>query len=204
MEVDLVPRADSRIRRIHWTGGVVVGLAAVLLVPDAAPATCAVEPFDRVVRRSDAVLVATVAAARPAGPHGTGIIVRLDVEDVLKGSEADGARVRMSSCGPFMSEAMVRSWARHEVGQRGLFLLSRYGAVVWKYSEVTKPFGMTLDQQIARARHVLGLPDVASTYSGAARPPGGSGDSPWPLAIGAALAAALGASLIYVRRLRTA
>src|SRR5216117_2586486 len=104
--VELTPRADSRIRTVNWAAGVVVGLAATLLMPETGAATCAVEPFDRVVRTSDTVLVATVVEARPAGPHRTGIVVRLDVEDVLKGSEADAQRVRMWSCGPLMSDAM--------------------------------------------------------------------------------------------------
>lgn len=74
-------------------------VAAVVLIPQAAWADCLQQPFDEVVRSSDAVLVATVADAS-AMNYRSGIIVRLDVEQVLKGSPNDGQRVRISSCGP--------------------------------------------------------------------------------------------------------
>jgi hypothetical protein len=203
MGVESMPRAGRSATTVRWAAGVVLGLVLSLLTTGTAAATCFVEPFDKVVRGSDTVLVATVAEARPAGPHRMGIIVRLDVEDVLKGSAADGERVYMSSCGPIMLDAALKSWAKREVGQRGLFLLSRYGATVSQFSGLTSPQGMFLDQQIARARHVLGLPDAASAPNGAAGASGASGNLTWqPWAIGAGLTAAVGATLFFIRRAR--
>jgi hypothetical protein len=198
MGVELMPRAG---RRIRVTAGVVVGLVAVLLMPGTAAGRCVVEPFAKVVRKSDTVLVATVVEARPAGPHRTGIIVRLNVEEVLKGSAADGERVRITSCGPSSVGSMNKSWAKHEIGQRSLFLLSRYGATVSQYSEVTSPQGMTLDQKITRAHNLLGIPGIPFRDS-PAQSSGGGGSSPWPWAIGAALIAALGGAVVFVRRTR--
>jgi len=185
-------------RIVKWLSSGALTSAALVLLPGTAGATCAIEPFDRVVHRSDTVLVGTVIEARPAGPHRVGIIVRIDVEDVLKGSAADGERVRMSSCGPFMTDGMVRSWAKHEIGQRGLFLLS-YGTA---YSEVTSPQGMTLDQRIARARDLLGLADTRSALDGAAHVTADGRTSLWPWAVVGALVSALAAVVAFVRRVR--
>lgn len=131
----------------------------VVLIPQMAWALCMEQPFDRVVRSSDAVLVAAVADAKPRGNHRTGIIVRLDVEQVLKGSAEDGRRVWISSCGPVIAGPGAVAAARAMIGTRGLFLLSRIGGGLFsQYSEFTTPQGMTLDEKIARARQVLGLP----------------------------------------------
>jgi hypothetical protein len=71
---------------------------ALVLIPRAASALCTTEPFDQAVGRSDAVLVGTIVSARSLthrigpgrwGGHG-GVLVRIDVEDVLKGSAEDG------------------------------------------------------------------------------------------------------------------
>jgi hypothetical protein len=116
------------------------------------------EPFDRVVRSSDAVLVATVVDGASRGPHRSGIIVRLDVEQVLKGSAVDGQRVLISSCGPFIAGSTAELVAQRMIGTRELFLLSRSGeGTLAQYSQITTPQGMTLDQRIERAHDVLGV-----------------------------------------------
>ncbi len=124
------------------------------------------QPFDDVVRSSDSVLVATIADATPPGTHGSGIIVRLDVEQVLEGSAEDGRSVRVSSCGPVISGHAARSMARGMIGTRGLFLLSESGGGTFsQYSEITTP-QMTIHERIAEARQVLGLtasPNVPDT-----------------------------------------
>jgi hypothetical protein len=191
-------RAVGRTHSAGVRAGVVVGLVAVVLVaPSSASATCVVQPFDEVVRNSDAVLVATVADARPVGPHRTGVIVRLDVEQVLKGSEADGDRVAVSSCGPMIVGSAARSWAKHIVGQRNLFLLSGRGRTLSAYSEITSPQGMSLDQRIARAGRVLGIPGNAVKSSG------GRGTSLWAwlVAAFACVLAAIGLA-VFVRHSR--
>jgi hypothetical protein len=68
-----------------------------------------------------------------------------------------------------------------------------------QFSTVMLPQGMTLDQKIARARHVLGLHAADS----AAEPSGSSGSSPWqPWALGAALVAAgVAAAVVVIRRI---
>jgi len=131
----------------------------VVLVPQMAWAICMEQPFDRVVRSVDAVLVGTVADAQPRGNHQSGVIVRLNVEQVLRGSAEDGQRVWISSCGPVIVGPMAKSAARAMIGTRELFLLSRTGDGTFsQYSDITTPQGMTLDEKIARARQVLGLP----------------------------------------------
>ncbi len=142
--------------------GVVV--AVLLLLPHTAWATCVIEPFDQVVRSSDVVLVAKIADARPAGRGRGGIIVRLAVEQVLKGSAKDGRQVSISSCGPVMTGPMTKKAAAQAmVGTRTLFLLTKSrDGVFAQYPEITTP-QMSLDQKIARARQVLGLPTPAWT-----------------------------------------
>jgi hypothetical protein len=150
---------SPRVHRWSTAGAVVAAsVAAVLLSLGAASATCAVVPFDQVVRESGAVVVGTVVDARPAGAHRSGVIVRLDVDQVLRGTDADGNRVRMSSCGPPITGSAARFFARHVVGQRDLFLLGGHGSTLYAFADVTSPQGMTLEQRIARARTVLGLP----------------------------------------------
>jgi len=133
-----------------------LGIAVlVVLIPQAASAQCLAQAFDNVVRSSDSVLLATVAEAAPTG--NSGITVRLDVEQVLKGSADDGRSVSIYSCVPTVRPAVV-SMADRMVGTRGLFLLSDGGGGTFsQYPEITTPQGMTLDQKIAEARHVLGL-----------------------------------------------
>jgi hypothetical protein len=139
---------------------VLVGLIAiVLLVHPVAWARCLEQPFDEVVRSSDAVLVATVAHAGVRGPHRTGVVVRLDVEQVLKGSAEDGRRVSVAPCGPAMAGELATAYAEGLIGTRGLFLLDvNPDGTASSYSEITTPQNMTLDEQIARAREVLGVP----------------------------------------------
>jgi hypothetical protein len=146
-------------------------VAIVVLLPQAARAQCLQQPFDQVVRSSDAVLVATVVDAT-ASKHG--IVLRLDVEQTLKGSARDGQRVRFTlSCGPMISGQMQEQFARQLVGTRALYLLTEDpNGTFSKYSEITTP-QMTTEQQIAQARQVLGLPPDATA---AAQP--ASGPSP--------------------------
>jgi hypothetical protein len=131
-------------------------VAVVVLIPQAAHALCVVEPFDRVVRSSDAVLVATVADAQ-AVPHQSEIILRLDVEQTLKGSAANGQQVRVGSCGAAIVGPGATNFARQMIGKRGLYLLSKSpDGTFFQYSDVLTP-PMTLDEEIARAHQVLGL-----------------------------------------------
>ena len=143
---------DVRIR------AALVVVAAVLLIPQAASAVCLERPFDAVVRSSDAVLVGTVTGAGPMAPHRSGIVVRLDVEQVLKGSAADGRAIVIRSCGPAVAGSMAKALAKQMMGTRGLFLLTVDGnGMSYQYSDITTPQNMTLDQKIAEARRVLGL-----------------------------------------------
>jgi len=131
----------------------------VVLIPQAASAQCLAQPFDNVVRSSDSVLLATVAEARPTG--NSPITVRLDVEQVLKGSAGDGRSVSLSSCGPVAVGPAAVAMAQGMVGTRGLFLLSDgRGGRVFQNPLIATPQGMTLDQRIAEARRVLGLPAI--------------------------------------------
>jgi hypothetical protein len=135
--------------------GVVV---AVLLIPQAALALCLQQPFDAVVRSSDAVLVGTVTGAGPMPPHRSGIVVGLDVQQVLKGSAADGRAVVIRSCGPVVTGSMAKAMAKQMIGTGGIFLLTVDGnGMSYQYSDITTPQNMTLDQKIAEARRVLGL-----------------------------------------------
>jgi hypothetical protein len=133
-------------------------VAVSVLFPKAAWALCQLQPFDRVVRSSDAVLVATVVGGASRGPHRSGFIVRLDVEQVLKGSAVDGQRVLISPCGPIIAGSTAELVARRMIGTRELFLLSRSGEETFsQYSQITTPQDMTLEQRIERARDVLGV-----------------------------------------------
>lgn len=133
-------------------------VAAVLLIPQAAWAICMERPFDAVVRSSDAVLVGTVTGAGPMPPHQSGIVVTLNVEQVLKGSAADGRQILIRSCGPVVIGPAAKAMAKHLIGTRGLFLLTvSSNGFSYQYSDITTPQNMTLDQKIAEARRVLGL-----------------------------------------------
>ena len=175
----------------------IIGIAAlVVLIPQAAMALCMQQAFDDVVRSSDAVLVATVADAVPTGNQQSGITVRLDVEQVLKGSADDGQSVSISSCGPVIAGPGAVSMAHGMIGTRELFLLSDAGGGTFtRYSEITTPQGMTLDQRIAEARHVLGLPADPAVHDA------GGMNSRWAWALWTFLVAAI-AVLVVVRRAR--
>ena len=142
----LASRAHSRAH--VWSRAALVvaaSLAAVLLVPTTGAATCVLVPFDQMVRESNAVVVGTVVDAEPAGGHRSGIIVRLDVDQVLRGSEADGDQVRMSSCGPVTTGTAARSFARQVVGERDPFLLGGHGSTLRAFADPTSPQGLTLE-----------------------------------------------------------
>jgi hypothetical protein len=96
-----MPRVCRRI----WATGAALSIGLLIVTTDNAAATCMTEPFDQAVRRSETVVVATVVAARST--ETPTIVVRLDVEDVLKGSAADGQRVKVTSCIPIISDAAV-------------------------------------------------------------------------------------------------
>ena len=134
---------------------VLVAFVAVMLFPGVASALCLVEPFDKVVRSSDAVLIAKVDDATVRNGR---ILLQLNVDDALKGSPADGARVWYGSCGPFMSPEGARQIAGDLIGTRGLYLLkqNRDGSFS-QYSGVTEPQQMSLVESISRAREVLGV-----------------------------------------------
>lgn len=144
----------------------IVAFGVLPLTP--ARAFCMVQPFDRVIRQADAVLVATVADAQ-VGPRG--LVLRLDVEQALKGSPADGERVRWTSCGPMITPRMERRWARQMIGERGLYILTgRPGGLFTMYGQMTSPPMKTLQEQITRAAEVLGVtptptPSATSTPS---------------------------------------
>lgn len=166
----------------------------VVLIPQAASAFCMQQPFDDVVRSSDSVLIATVADATLPGNHGSGIVVRLDVEQVLKGSAEDGRSVRISSCGPMMSGPAAKSMARDMIGTRGLFLLSESGGGTFtRYSEITTP-QMTIHEQIAEARQVLGLTDSPSVPDPRGPIP------PWAWALGTVFLVAAIAGVVFIAR----
>jgi hypothetical protein len=101
---------------------ILVAVGTVVLFPGIASALCIVEPFDEVVRASDAVLVATVADATVSGNR---IVLELDVEEVLKGTPADGERVSYSSCGPLITPEGAERIADRLIGTRGLYLPHR-------------------------------------------------------------------------------
>ena len=132
-------------------------VAVVLLIPQTALAFCAVQPFDQVVRSSDAVLVGTVADAT-AMKHRSGIIVRLNVSQTLKGSADAGQRVWITSCGTVMVGPGATKFARQLIGKLGLYILTKNPDGTYsKYSEMSTP-QMTLSQQIARAQSLLEPP----------------------------------------------
>ena len=139
-------------------------LAFGMLPITAARAFCMVQPFDQVIRQADAVLVATVADAQ-VGPHG--LILRLDVEQTLKGSPPDGERVRFASCGPLVTPKMARKWGRQMIGERGLYILSgRPGRTFHMYPGLTEPAMKTLQERIARAAEILGVTTTATPTTG--------------------------------------
>ena len=145
--------------------------AAVLMTPHAAQAVCFIRPFDQVVRQSDAVLVGTVADARSRGLHRTGIILRIDVEEALKGSAEDGQRVVVSSCGPVIAGPNADAMAAGMIGQRQLFLLQKDGSgLAYEFGGMLSPRDMTLDEQVARASRVLGVTPQVIQSSPSAKP----------------------------------
>lgn len=149
----------------------------VLPVP-AARAFCMVQPFDQVIRQADAVLVATVADAQV---EQDGLILRLDVEQALKGSPADGERVRWATCGPMISPRTERQWARQMIGERGLYILSGHpGGLFTMYGEMTSPPMKSLQERIARAAEVLGVSVSPSTTPTPSATPTPSVTSPPP------------------------
>jgi hypothetical protein len=140
---------------------VLVALGIVILTPGDASAFCMIEPFDRVVRSSDAVLVATVA---DAAVTKNDIVLELDVEETMKGSPADGERVLYSSCGPFISHDSAVRIADRLIGTRGLYLLTEDpDGTFSQYSQVTEPQRMSLADSMDRAREVLGVAAPTST-----------------------------------------
>jgi hypothetical protein len=123
----------------------------MLMIPQAAQAACVVQPFDQVVRQSDSVLVGTVIDGRARGNHRTGIIIRIDVDEVLKGSAEEGQRVAVSSCEPVIIGSGAEAMAQGMIGQRQLFLLQKGGSgVAYEYGGMLSPLGMTLNEQITR------------------------------------------------------
>ena len=185
-------------------------LAFGMLPITAARAFCMVQPFDQVIRQADAVLVATVADAQ-VGPHG--LILRLDVEQTLKGSPPDGERVRFASCGPLVTPKMARKWGRQMIGERGLYILSgRPGRTIHMYPGLTEPAMKTLEERIARAVEVLGVtvtvtPTPGATATQPATPTpstptsdGGTWWIPWVLLLG--IVVATRAVVLLARRQR--
>jgi hypothetical protein len=137
----------------------------VLLVPRAASAICITSPFDQAVENSDAVLVGTIVDARSLshriGPHayrGGGTLVSIKVEDVLKGSPHDGHNFLLGDCLPPPPGPFAQKEARKAIGTQGLFLITVpvEGLPRSEYIGALTP-EMSLDEQIARAREVLGL-----------------------------------------------
>jgi hypothetical protein len=102
---------------------------ALVLIPSAASALCVTEPFDRAVGRSDAVLVGTIVSARSRthrigperwGGHG-GVLVRIDVEDVLKGSAEGGDAFILGSCAPPVGGPDAQRDAWRVMGYQGVY-----------------------------------------------------------------------------------
>ena len=185
-------------------------LAFGMLPITAARAFCMVQPFDQVIRQADAVLVATVADAQ-VGPHG--LILRLDVEQTLKGSPPDGERVRFASCGVMISRQTERRWGRQMIGERGFYILSGHpGSTFRMYGEITEPAMKTLEERIARAVEVLGVtvtltPTPGATATQPATPTpstptsdGGTWWIPWVLLLG--IVVATRAVVLLARRRR--
>lgn len=135
--------------------GLVTG--TLLMVPQAAQAVCVPQPFDQVVRQSDSVLVGTVSDARARAPQ-TGLIISIDVEEVLKGSPDDGQEVGFSSCGVPIVGPEADAVAQRMIGERQLFLLQKSGSgEVSVFGGMVSPRHMSLNEQIARASDVLGV-----------------------------------------------
>jgi hypothetical protein len=103
------------------------------------------------------VLVGTVAAARYS--HQTGIIVRIDVDEVLKGSAQDGQRVAVSLCGKAIVGSTADSVAKAMIGNRQLFMLQKSGSsnLFYAFGDLLLPPHMSLNEQITRASEVLGV-----------------------------------------------
>jgi hypothetical protein len=152
---------------------------ALVLIPTMASALCITEPFDQVVRGSDAVLVGTIVSARSLthriGPdtwRGGGILVRINVEDVLKGSAEDSDRFILGSCAPPVGGPGAQHIARKVIGSRGLFLITvpADGHPSSEPNEAMTPQG-SVDDRIARAREVLGLdkPWIDTVFSSPTR-----------------------------------
>lgn len=142
---------------------------AVALAPSAASALCLTQSIDDAVNQSDAVLVGTIVDARSLshriGPHsfrGGGILVRLDVEQALKGSPQVGQGFVLGSCIPPPAGPYARKAARSLIGTRGLFLIQvpQDGRPSAEPQEAVAPH-LSMDDQIARARVDLGIASLA-------------------------------------------
>jgi hypothetical protein len=135
-------------------------IAVVILLPQAAAAKCLVQRFDEVVRSSDAVLLGTIANATATKD---GIILRLDVEQPLKGLPANGQQVRYSSCAPAYPGDRQSAQARADqmIGTRDLFLITENADGTFsQYGDVITPQRMSLNEKIARARDLSGVGDA--------------------------------------------
>jgi hypothetical protein len=139
---------------------------AILVIPGTASALCTTEPFDQAVGQSDAVLVGTIVSARSLshrigpdrwGGHG-GVLVRIDVEDVLKGSANAGDAFILGSCAPPLGGPGAQSDARKVIGDHGLFLITipTHGYASSQPNGAMTPQG-SVDERTARARQLLGL-----------------------------------------------
>jgi hypothetical protein len=139
---------------------------AVLVMPGTASAVCVTESFEEAVQTSDAVLVGTIVDARslshrigPGAYAGRGgILVRIDVEEVLRGTLQDGEGFVIGGCLPPPVGPYGRKAARELVGTRGLFLITAPpdGRPSTVPKEAISPH-LSLANQLVRAREVLGI-----------------------------------------------
>ena len=138
----------------------VVAGSCSLLFAAPASAFCAIRPFDKVLRQSDAawwVTVTDAAASAKREPGYWRLTVRVD--DALKGPPDDQAvaTVFVASCGLLIDDETEEGAATF-VGQRLFYMgdVNAKGAMI-AYSDVLRPQGLSPDEQYERGLRTLDL-----------------------------------------------
>jgi hypothetical protein len=144
----------------------VVVTCAVLLLGPSASGLCLEAPFDRVVRKTDAVWWGTITGTqRIHTPDLFGWGLKIRVEDVLKGPATIGEDrvVMLNSCVP----SLERPRSEDYVGRTQLFIGAMVGDILVSNGLILTPQGQSPLEQYHRALRDLGLQGSPSSSPGA-------------------------------------
>lgn len=175
-------------------------LTLTVLAAVPAQAFCAQEPFKRAMRQADSVWWATVIDAQVSSGAAPGYwTLQVRIDDSLKGPASDGATgtVFLSTCGPFMSQAVLKRAAAGFVGDQ-MFLCGRNANGALATSGILLTPNMTPEEQYHQAvEQIIGVDDPQVTVSL------GSDDGtslPWVLVIGLGVFLVIVAAFVFMTK----